>query len=677
MTSHRLCLIPKRLFPTRSFLLALLSTLIMVNNLWAADTALDYMELSLEELINIEVVSASKKAQRLSDTDAAVYVITQEDLKRSGITNIPEALRMVPGVQVARIDANKWAISARGFNGRFANKLLVLMDGRSIYTPIFSGVFWDMQDTMMEDIDRIEVIRGPGATLWGANAVNGVINIITKNAADTQGALVTAGGGTEKQGFGAVRFGGKTGEDFYYRLFAKYSTQDDGEYFTGGDAKDGGHAFRTGFRMDWQNKGTLQGEIFKTNASGEIMTPSLLPPYSQLENEDNETNGGHLLGRWTEMFANGSELAVQFFYDRAEYDEIMNTVLTVDTIDFDVNHRLPLSDTQEFIWGVGYRFSSDKIDTRSPELTASPNDLEYHLFSGFLQDEIYFLDKRLRLTLGSKFEHNDFTGFEIQPSARLLWAPERSYSMWASVSRAVRTPTRGETDIQINFEAIPAGAFLPYYPGPGITRVTGSSNFDAEDLLAFELGYRVQPAETLSLDLAIFYNIYDNIRGGVPGTPYLDMSTGVPAMVVPVVMSNPGEVDSYGLELAADWFITEKWKLKGSYAYLKVDVEGNISKGEADNSPRNQVSLKSALNLRDDVQLDLWVRYVDNIAIEGIGSHITGDARLAWQVTNQFEISIVGQNLFDPAHPEYSPQFLATLPTEVERSVYGKLIWHF
>jgi iron complex outermembrane recepter protein len=667
----------------RSFLIPSLLFLFLVQTVPAALASgqkppVDFTVMSLEELLNVNVVSASKKMQKLSETDAAVFVISQDDLKRSGVTSIPEALRMVPGLQVARIDANKWAISSRGFNGRFANKLLVLMDGRSVYTPLYSGVFWNIQDTLMEDIDRIEVIRGPGATLWGANAVNGIVNIITKKPKDTQGSLVTAGVGTEERGFGAVRYGGKTGQDLDYRIYAKYFDRDGGEDLTGKSGGDAWNAFRTGFRMDWREALSLQGDFFKGDSGGKVYFATQTPPYTQLQDDKSENNGGHLLGRWDHAISGISRLSLQLYYDRTGVD-LLKTKTTVDTIDLEFNHQYSLTPHNELNWGFGYRYLSDEVISSDWAFDIGQKRQEYQLGSLFVQDVQAFLDDRLRLTLGGKFEHNDFTGFEIQPSARLHWAPEATYSFWAAASRAVRTPSRAESDFRYN-SMIPPGAFLPYFPGAGISQVVGNEDMKAEDLWAFELGYRVQPTEKISLDIATFYNIYTNLRNSHTDMPYLDMSTGQPLMVIRTRVNNGQQGDSYGVELAADWFLSTSWKLKAAYTYLQIRIDNPISQqvtSEEGTSPHHQLSLRSTLNLPGNVSLDMWGRYVDSLQFNGVGSYITADVRLGWQLTNNIEVSIVGQNLLEPSHPEYGTEQPVTFITETERSVYGKISWRF
>ena len=424
-----------RVKKTMLLLSAVLLAVLFAASAWAGKTEgypVDLTELSIEQLMNIEITTAGRKSQRLSETAAAAFVITQEDIHRSGATTIPDVLRMVPGLQVARIDGNKWAVTARGFNGRFANKLLVLMDGRSVYTPLFSGVIWDVQDTMLEDIDRIEIIRGPGAAVWGANAVNGVINIITKPASDTQGGLLAAMSGTVEKGTVGTRYGGAIGEKGTYRLYGKYFDRNGGVDAAGDDTPDDWHAFRTGFRTDWQSntfhRMTLQGDLYE-GKSGERLTYSLPTfPFKNTENVDEKFRGGNLLGRWTYQEEENSEATLQFYYDRT-YRSFEIIEETRDTLDLDFQHRTVLLDRHEIQWGLGWRITHDDI-RNSFAVSFTPDSQTDNLFSAFIQDEIRFFEDKVRLTIGAKFEHNDYTGFEIQPSARALWTITKNHSVW-------------------------------------------------------------------------------------------------------------------------------------------------------------------------------------------------------------------------------------------------------
>lgn len=499
--------------------------------------------------IDVVVTSVAKRPQQLFETAAAVYVITPEDLRRSGVTTIPEALRMVPGMQVARIDANKWAISARGFNGRFANKLLVLMDGRSVYSPLFSGVFWDEQDTLLEDIARIEVIRGPGAALWGANAINGVVNIITKRANETQGTLVETGAGMEERGFGATRYGGKLADKAYYRIYAKYFKRDNYIAPSGIEAADDWDVLRGGFRLDWettsQNVLTLQGDIYDGKAGQTYTTLALSQPFTQTVNNNIDTAGGNILARWRHMPSETSDLFLQMYYIRAERNNPSLLGQVLDTVDIEFQHHLRFGKRHQIDWGLGYRFNYS--DTRaSIELVLNPNKRSYDQFSAFIQDEITLVDDRLRLTLGSKFEHNDFSGLEVMPNTRLLWMPEDRHTVWTSISRAVRLPSHLDHDARFNERILPDDPFA-------LVSLFGNENFDPEELLAFELGYRVQPTRRLFVDITAFYNLYDRLRTIEPRMPFQEISSFPSRFVLPFVTDNKMEGEIYGVELATDW----------------------------------------------------------------------------------------------------------------------------
>ena len=634
-------------------------------------------KLTFEDLMNLEITSVSRKAQKMSEAAAAIFVITNQDLRRSGVTSIPEALRMVPGLQVARIDATKWAITSRGFNGRFANKLLVLIDGRSVYTPLYSGVFWDIQDTLLEDVERIEVIRGPGTTLWGANAVNGVINIITKQAKETQGGLVTAGTGTEERGFGSVRYGAKLNDDTCYRVYAKYFDRDSGV-----DGVDNWHVVRGGFRMDWEpangNSLTLQGDIYDNTTGIRLTVASLTDPYTLTFDESIESTGANLLSRWKRTISGTSDILLQLYYD---WDE-RNTPLmnyTRDTFDIDFQHRFSLSERQSVIWGLGYRFISDNINNTF-SVSFHPDSRDDNLFSAFLQDEIILVEDRLHLTLGSKFEHNDYTGFEIQPNARLIWTPHSQHSVWMSVSRAVRTPSRADEDRRINQKVFPPGTYASQIV---VRSLLGNNDFESEELIAYELGYRVQPMDRLSLDIAAFFNDYDNLRTYESGEPFYETSPSPPHLVIPITADNKMEGETYGVELAANWQALDWWRLQAAYTYLQIqlhlagDSKCILEKRTEGENPHHQVSFRSSMDMSRDLEFDLWIRYADNLPSQDIGSYITLDARLSWRPHKNIELSIVGQNLLDSNHPEFQPELINTFPSEVERSVYGKITWSF
>ncbi len=631
-------------------------------------------EMSLEDLMDIEISSVSKKKQKLSEAAAAIFVITQEDIRRSGVASIPEALRMAPGIEVARIDANKWAITCRGFNEFYSSKLLVLIDGRSVYTPLFSGVYWDIQDTLLEDIQQIEVIRGPGATLWGANAVNGVINIITKSAKDTQGGLVTAGGGTEEKGFGSVRYGGKSVEDTYYRVYAKYFDRDNFVLSSGGNASDEWDCLRSGFRLDRQvsdvNTLVVMGDIYDGD-SGQMITIPHSPSFTmQTIRSTIEVSGGHFLTRWNHIFSKTSEMDLLLYYDYKKRESIQIDE-TRDTFNFDFQHYFSWGDAHDITWGLGYRYTEDKTDG-SFAVSFDPNRKHDNVFSTFFQDEIELIEKTLQMTCGSKLEYNDYTGFEYQPSVRFLWTPHELHSVWTALSRAVRTPARANTDIRINFATIPGNMAMA---------ILGDNNFDSEKVVAYEIGYRYKPETHLSIDTAAFFNSYDNLLTSEPGALFFD-PTPIPHMVIPFYMGNKMDGHSYGVELVATWNLTNRWKITANYSYLQIQLHADSSTMPSDNedaegaSPHNQFHLKSCIDLPHSFEFDQSIYYVDNLTTLNVPNYVRMDLRLAWRPKKNIEVSICGQNLLENRHQEFT-DYQGIPKTEIERSVYGKLVWKF
>jgi iron complex outermembrane recepter protein len=637
-------------------------------------------------LMNVQVTSVSKRSQKLADAAAAIFVITQEDIRRSGANSIPEALRMVPGVQVARIDENKWAITSRGFNGRFANKLLVLIDGRSVYTPLFSGVYWNIQDVMLEDVDRIEVIRGPGATLWGANAVNGVINIITKPAKSTQSALAAAGGGTETLGSGSVRYGSSVRKNSYYRAYAKYfNVAESIDPSTGNNAYDNWDALRGGFRADWTPAGpdslTLQGDIHRSGYGETLTVPSLDAPYSSTFPNKGSLSGGNLLGRWNHFFENSST-SLQMYFDRTSITE--NSLFTdhENIFDIDFQHTFHASGSQEVVWGLGYRSSRDANDS-SFTVSLQPNQLTLNLFSAFGQDEISLFDKRLLITVGSKFEHNGFTGFEVEPNTRLLWTITRHQSVWTAVSKAVRTPALTEEGLRLNSETIPPGIPQNPTPFPTLVSVYGSHQFKSEDLLAYEAGYRMEVASNFSADIAVFYNHYTHLRSAEPGTPFVETSPAPVHVVAPFFAENKMGGGTYGTELFTDWRVIPKWRLLSSYSYLQMDIRKDPDSLDptADNpglvSPRHQFYVRSSIDLPKHFEHDFDVRYTDRLPGLNIPSYYSLDTHVGWRPTKAYELSIGSHNLLNKRHLEFLPDFINTSPTEVKRTIYGSVTWRF
>ncbi|NEX20815.1 TonB-dependent receptor [Thiorhodococcus mannitoliphagus] len=662
----------------------------------AATAALseDLTELSMEELLAVEVTSVGKKAQSLSDAAAAIFVISNDDIRRSGATSVPEALRMAPGLQVKRIDANKWAISARGFNGRFANKLLVLIDGRTVYTPSFSGVYWENQDVMLADIDRIEVIRGPGATLWGANAVNGVINIISKSAAATQGGLLIAGGGNEERAIGALRYGGEPAPDTFARVYAKYNARDALITSLGDDGRDEWDIGQGGFRVDSTlgagDRVTLQGDLYRSSLRQQLAMPDPLatPTFTDPVDDHLNAQGWNLLGRWERALSVTSDMALQLYYDHTEREEYY-IGQRADVLDLDFQQRTKAGERQDLVWGLGYRSMSDDFDN-TDTITFTPTSESRNLWSGFVQDEIELLRDRLRLTLGAKVEHNDYTGWEIQPNLRLLWKVSEQSTVWGSVSRAVRTPSRAERNSSASTNIKKTG-LPPPYPQSVLVNTVGDTGYASESLIAYELGLRTTPTKRLNLDLSLFYNDYDQLR--TSGTASNQASpTSAGDLVLTLPFANNAYGYGYGLELAADLQLREGWRLALAYSYLDLDLTASADTLDTSNEtqsradPRQQLSLRSLMNPRPNIDLDLWLKYVDNTypafnsaaySDQIIPGYWTLDLHLAWRPRPGLELTLVGQNLLSESHLEGYQDAYAAVPLEVQRGIYGTICLDF
>ncbi len=632
-------------------------------------------QLSLEQLGNLEVTTASKEPETLRKVPAAVYVITQEDIRRSGATSLPEVLRLAPGVTVAQVDSDHWSVAIRGFGTVLESKLLVLIDGRSLYTPLFAGVYWQAQATPIEDIDRIEVIRGPGGTVWGANAVDGIINIITKSAKDTHGSMASLGGGNVDQATAGYRYGGGNGRGLDYRFYAMGFIRGP-EFHSDGRNFDHSRMGQVGFRTDW-NRGphdnlTLQGDIYDEEA-GETTTFALYSPPSQVTADGNAAlTGGNLLGRWKHVVNERSDFQIQAYYDRTRHFE-PEFGETRDTFDVDFLHHLVLAGHQDLLWGLGARVSPASFVQLVPSIDFLPHHLTDQIYSGFLQDEIGFLDDRLALTIGSKLEHNNYTGFEIQPSARLLWSITPRQALWVSGTRAVRTPSRIEDDIQLT-------DFATVSPLPIYLRVLGNRQFHSENLVAFEAGYRALVTARFHIDVAMFHNNYDDLSSFQVGTFFLEPTPAPVHAVLPLLTSNGIRGTTNGFELAADWRPATWWELKGSYAYLTMNLETKPGSNDPTtvpidegSSPQNQWVIQSLVNLPKKLEFDQTYRYVSALPAQMVGSYGTADARFGWHITPQLELSVVGHNLLQPHHAEFGgdPGGLVG----IKRNVYAKITW--
>jgi iron complex outermembrane receptor protein len=642
----------------------------------------DLTQLSLEDLMDTKVTSVSKKEQSMSRVAAAIFVITQQDIRHSGATNVPDLLRMVPGLDVAQINANTWAISARGFNHQFSDKLLVLIDGRAVYTPLFAGVNWDTQDVPLEDIDRIEVIRGPGATVWGANAVNGVINIITKTAADTRGGLVTAGGGSQEQGFGVARFGGRIGRKTIYRVFTKYLNDSPFPDLTGQPGGDGWHLLHAGFREDGslstKDSVTTEGDIYTGSEGASIAhIVSIAPPDNENVNRLAELSGGNLLSRWKHVFSSRSDTTLQFYFDRYTRSgpEIRETR---NTFDFDFQHHLALGARQDLIWGTAYRRNSDQTEGTIDEAFLSP-DLTFQLFSSFVQDEITLNPNRLFLTIGTKLEHNDFTGFEIQPSARLAWTPSVRHSVWAAVSWASRTPSRLENSADINTTVFSGPGGMP-----GEVTLFGNPRLKAEKVVAYELGYRAQTTARISFDLVTFFNTYQRLVNVEAGPPFIQVNPAPTRFVVPLIFDNKMHGSTEGVEVSMNWKVTDRWMLSPGYSLLQMhlhtDPTSQDTTSVADtegSSPRHQAQFRSHLDLFRGFAWDTSAYFVERLLAQPVPSYTRLDTQLCWQFAERAGLSLVGQNLLQDYHVESNDTNTSVNPSRVKRSGYAKITWRF
>ncbi|MBV1928707.1 MAG: TonB-dependent receptor [Gammaproteobacteria bacterium] len=645
------------------------------------DEGLDLEGLSLADLlnVNIEVTSVSKKGHALRDSAAAVTVLTAEDLRRSGATTLMEALRMVPGLNVARINSSSYAISVRGFNSQFANKMLVLIDGRSVYTTMFSGVFWSHLTVMLEDVARIEVIRGPGASLWGANAVNGVINIITQTAGQTQGGLVSTRVGTEARGRTAFRYGGET-ELGYFRIYSEYEDFDrsgeiEEEAEAEGDIDDSWDRGHLGFRSDWDEANdhwTLLGDVFQSSFDREWHRIELTAPYHRDTPWDSKTTGANLLARWSRDLKDDSEVTVQAYVDRTE----MRTNLFDDDrthADIEVNHRLWLGQSNELIWGFGYRFTSYQSEGHA-SLELSPTSGDFGNFSAFFQNEHHVDPEHLSVVVGAKYEHNAFSGDELQPNVRVRFSPSDRTTLWMAASRAIRTPSESNRNLSLNLSREEPTAAVPF---DLILLLDANDDFESEELTAYEVGVRFTAGETLSFDVAAFLNDYDNLETVEPiGAP---TPISPSALIQHVQFANSGQGQTYGFESSAQWIPREDFQVHVGYSLLRFDLEAEAGSGDlsavSDDSPRHQAHLRAYYDWDERTELDGALYYVDQLT-GGIDSYVRADLRLGRTLTEDTTLSLAIQGLFHSDVLEAVDQGLGG-STEVQAGAYLSLTTKF
>lgn len=624
-----------------------LALLTVVSWVGAAESPEQYRQLTLDQLMAIDVTTATRAPQARTSSPSAVQVVTGEEIRRSGATTIPEALRLASNLHVAQIDARQWAISARGFNSLLANKLLVMIDGRTVYSPLFAGVFWDVQDTLLADIDRVEVVSGPGATLWSGAAVNGVVNVVTRPADQTQGLFATAGAGTETTGFAALRWGGRIGDDLAWRVYGQTRHQDDAERADGADADDGMSLHQGGFRGDWTPAAattvTLQGDAY----TGDI---------DQRAQDDIGVSGHNLLGRWTQAVGAGSEVQFQTYWDRTHRDIPGAIVEDLDTVDVDLQHRFPLVGRQTVIWGLGWRRYADSV-TNSPAQAFIPGDIDRDQYGGFLQDEIVLVPATWTVTLGSKLERNEYTGWEVQPSGRVAWWPDPDHLVWSAVSRAVRTPSRIDREW--------------FVPGDTGSVVAGGAGFHSEELWAYELGWRGEPGPWAWLGATAFFHDYDEIRSAEQAAP--------PA-AFPVVVSNGLRGHVYGVELVADIQVTTWSRVHLGWTGQRVEIRATPGSTDAtdgsgeSHDPRHIAALRWALDLPARLECDLMGRWVARIDNQDLPSYAELDVRLGWQPRRGLHLAVVGRNLLHDRHAEHGAPGQRVF---LERSILGTAAWSF
>lgn len=667
----------------RSVFLQLPRVLLALLLLSPSAVAQDLSDLSVAELLEIDVTSVSKKEQKLSEAAAAVHVITQEDIRRSGVTAVPELFRGVPGMEVARIDGNRWAVAVRGFNDQFSTNLLVLMDGRTLYTPLFSGVLWDARDTLLEDIEQIEIIRGPGATLWGANAVNGVINIITKNAIDTNGLFVEGGGGKEENGFASLRYGAQLGEDTDARAYFKWNNRDDNSAPLSGDSGDAWQSLRGGFRIDSfigdENTVTLQGDVYHLSQDRVYFLDPSLDPFLPEFPGSVDHDGGNIQARWVHTFEENSNFQLQAYYDFEDRDDGFLSHER-DTFDLEAQFRFQPVSRHDVILGAGYRFSTDSVNNNRI-ISFDPESEDLDLYTAFIQDDITLIEEQLHLIIGSKFEQNFYTDFEFMPNIRLVYTPKDGHTLWGAVSRAVRTPSRGEEDSIFLAQVLPPG-FDPRNPLATIVEARGTSA-DSLELIAYEAGYRGQLAEDLSLDLATYFFSYRNLFTLEPGMPSIDGSVSPPVLVAPLFIKAGLDIESHGVEVAVKWDPVDWWRLQGSMTYISLSTFGGSNdsgpEGSGDfgfttidqDSPDFQFAVSSYLDLPGNIEFDARLRHVEET--RPAPQYAELDLRLGWNPSEEITLSLVGTNLLDNSRQEWFENQFGQPLVEIDRAIYARV----
>jgi iron complex outermembrane receptor protein len=633
----------------------------------AAQTPRDLASASIEELMQIEITSAGRKEQQIEDVAAAVYVITQDDIRRSGIRTLPELFRLVPGMQVAQINSNKWAVSVRGFNDVFSNKMLVLIDGRSIYKRTFSGVFWHAEDLMLEDVDRIEIIRGPGGATWGANAVNGVVNIITRSAADTQGAAMRLGAGTYDRTSGAIRYGGAIGS-VHYRIFGLWADHGSGE-LADADAGDVWQAAKSGFRADWSRRRhslMVQGSVLDGRQQALWV--------ADRDRIESTARNVDVLGRWTYDFRPGAALQVQSFFSRQHlFDPSEEETETVADVDAEYHGR---SGRHDVVAGGAVRTAHHADNGGSFTFRLQNARARNNVSSLFVQDEIRLHD-RLRLTLGSKVEHDSTAGWNHLPTARVLWETvDDMQHVWAAVSRAVRTPALTDLNVRLNFARATSPQGMPLVIGQ-----IGNPAYETEAFISVETGYRVRVGSKASFDLSAFAGDYDKLPTLEPQTPVFEATPAPAHLFVHTQYRNLLEVKTTGFEVNGEFRPIPAWRLEGSYSRFVVSPRPDEASrdehaaGFDGNAPARQWQLRSSLALGPRTEINANLFHVGRLRVLGVPAYTRADARVEFKLRPQVSLIGTGQNLFDRAHAEFAAAPLTQ--TLVRRNVHFSLVWRF
>jgi iron complex outermembrane receptor protein len=632
------------------------------------DSSAPLKHLSLEELGSIEVTSTSKEPEQVWRTPAAIYVLTQDDIRRSGATSIPEVLRLVPGVEVARINSNSWSVGVRGFGSAFSRSVLVMIDGRSVYTPLYAGVYWDVQNLLLEDVERIEVIRGPGGTIWGSNAVNGVINIITRNAKDTRGSYASTSGGNIDQNQSGVRYGAAHGNNVDYRAYAmgfgRAPEFDPDNY----DAWQLGQAgLRTDSRLTDRDTLSVQGDLYKGDVGQQVGIGSYSPPATLNVNGTEDVSGGNLLGHWRRELSNTSDLQVQAYYDRT-YRLGPQLGESRNTFDLDLIHHFVLAQRNEIIWGFGARWSPSNFIQVVPTVNFAPHHEDDNIYSMFVQDQIAIVQNKFWLTLGSKFEHNIFTGWENEPSGRVLWTPTSHQTLWGAVTRAVRTPSRIDENLQLT-------GFVENLPPPVYICICDNGQFLSETLLGYEAGYRKLVNSKFYLDIAAFHNKYNDLESYGNATISLSPIPPPYAVLISLPFANGIMGSTDGGEFSPDVKVTRWMEMKATYSYVTMDLEDKpthtktsyVSSYEG-GSPHNEATAQMLFNLPKGFEFDPTYRYVGALPALSVNAYQTADARLGWHFARKFDLSLTGQNLLQPRHAESGSVL-------IERSAYAQITW--